>query len=151
MSSFLAENFVKIITFITFTIAILGSIVQFASFRVDIQGYGANRQLMMIGQDIIGAKFLSEESGGETIKGVFSKQKLDGLGGDLGDKIKFADMPTYFINITVATGSEKKSWLFGDAAVKDKPHLKYFHPVAVKYPDKTLPAIVEIYFLNKQK
>lgn len=148
MSSFLSENFVKIITFITFTIAILGSIVQFASFRVDIQGYGVNRQLMVIGQDIIGAKFLSEESGGEVVKGVFSKEKLDALGGDLGDKIKFADMPEYFI---IITDSENNSWLFGDAAVKDKPHLKYFYPIAIKYPDKTLPATIEIYFLKGEK
>lgn len=150
MSSFLAENFVKIITFITFTIAILGSIVQFASFRVDIQGYGANRQLMMIGQDIIGAKFLSyspDGENGEIMKGVFSKEKLDALSGDLGDKIAFADMPEYFINIR----DSENSWKFGDAGVKDKPHLKYFHPIAIKYPGKTLPAIVEIYFLNKQK
>ncbi len=145
MSSFLSENFVKIITFITFTIAILGSIVQFASFRVDIQGYGTNRQLMVLGQDIIGAEFLSYAPNGEVVKGVFSKEKLDALNGDLSGKIKFAGMPKYFINIT---DSEKKSWLFGDGTVKTQTHLKYFYPISIRYSDKTVPAKVEIYFLK---
>ncbi len=144
MSSFLSENFVKIITFITFPIAILGSIVQFASFRVDIQGYGTNRQLMVLGQDIIGAEFLSYAPNGEVVKGVFSKEKLDALNGDLNGKIKFANMPKYFINIT----DSEEAWKFGDESVKDATHLKYFYPVSIRYPNKTVPAKVEMYFLR---
>jgi len=140
--TFMSENFLKIVSLVVVIIAILGSIVQFQSFKVEVHGKQLDRQYIMFGQYLAGAPFLTVDQP-EYRKGVLSSDKLNALdSSSFADQFNFPHIEKYFVDIVTSTGTQ---WTFGDNSIKSEKHMLWEYPVAVSMVDTIIPAKMSVY------
>ncbi|MFH0890212.1 MAG: hypothetical protein V1836_03685 [Candidatus Aenigmatarchaeota archaeon] len=141
MSSFLSENFLKIVSLALTIFAILGSIVQFQSFAIQLHGKQTDRLYIMFGQYLAGAPFITA-SDPEYRKGVLDEVKLNALTNDsFKTKFSFAQIDKYLVEIT----TDSSGWIFGDDSLLGANYRLWTYPVAVKTTDAVVPGKMLVY------
>ena len=145
MSTFMSENFLKIVALVLTIIAILGSIVQFMSFKVEMHGKQLDRQYLMFGQYIAGAPFLTDDIP-EYRKGVLSATKLDSFDSvSFAEQFNFPHIEKYFVNICAPSPTCDNEWLFGDDSIKTEKYKLWEYPVAINMVDTIVPGKMLVY------
>ena len=142
MSTFMSENFLKIVSLVLTVLAILGSIVQFQSFKIELHGKQLDRQYIMFGQYLVGAPFITDDSTGYT-KGLLSEMKLDSFDrNSFDDQFNFPQIEKYYVEIIVSGAIR---WIFGDDGLKSEKHMLWEYPVAINMDNTVMPAKMMVY------
>src|SRR3990167_8235740 len=135
MSTFMAENLLKIIGLVVSILGILATLVQFQSFSLEIHGKQVDREYLIFSQYMAGAPFLTYDKP-DYRKGVLDSDKLNALDNDSFDKsFTFADLTKYLVIIS----TESKNWVFGDDSILKEKYKMWTHPIAVKMADTIIP------------
>ncbi len=142
LSSFLSENFLKIVSLVLTILVILGSIVQFQTFSIQVHGKQLDRQYLMFGQYIAGASFITDDSAGYR-KGVLSSEKLNKLNADLFDKSFDFQMKKYYVEIGSYDGTAR--WAFGDNSILRENYKAREYPAAINMSDTIVPGNITLY------
>ncbi len=142
LSSFLTENFLKIVSLVLTIFAILGSIVQFQTFSIQVHGKQLDRQYLMFGQYMAGASFITDDYAGYR-KGVLSAEKLDKLNAERFDRSFDFQMKKYYMEIGSFDGA--KRWVFGDNSMMRENYRTWEYPVAINMSDTIVPGNITLY------
>lgn len=141
MSTFIAENFLKIIALVVSILGILATLVQFQSFSLQIHGKQIDREYLIFSQYMAGAPFLTQTEP-DYRKGVLNATKLDALDNDTFEKsFSFADITKYLVIIV----TDSKGWVFGDDSILKEKNRVWEHPVAVKMADTIISGSMKVY------
>ena len=173
--TFLAENLIKIITLVVSIIVILGTVIQFISFKICVEQNQREREFLNFNGFLLGANFFTEQKSligiTENRRGVFDVAKLDSLS-DISGLVTYPY--TYFVKIT----DDDKVWKYGDESLKSEIErleltkelarrlpmsglvnienimVKYYHfdnPVAIKYSDRTVAGKMSVYIIGDRE
>ncbi|MBI1972150.1 MAG: hypothetical protein HYS53_02515 [Candidatus Aenigmarchaeota archaeon] len=141
MSTFIAENFIKIVALVVSILGILATLVQFQSFSLQIHGKQIDREYLIFSQYMAGAPFLTQTEP-DYRKGVLDTDKLNNLNNDsFSEKFGFADITKYLVVIT----TDSQGWVFGDDSILKEKNRVWEHPVAVKMTDTIIPGTMKVY------
>ncbi len=141
MSTFIAENFLKIIALVVSILGILATWVQFESFSLEIHGKQIDREYLIFSQYMAGAPFLTQTVP-DYRKGVLDADKLNALDNDTFQKnFSFADITKYLVVIV----TDSKGWVFGDDSILKEKNRVWQHPVAVKMTGTIIPGTMKVY------
>lgn len=141
MSTFMAENLLKIVALVVSILGILATLVQFQSFSLEIHGKQVDREYLIFSQYMAGAPFLTYDKP-DYRKGVLDADKLNALdNGSFAQKFSFADLTKYLIIIA----TDSSTWIFGDDSILKEKNRVWAHPVAVKMSDTIIPGTMKVY------
>lgn len=137
----MAENLIKIITLIISTLGILGTLVQFQSFSIQMHGKQVDREYIIFSQYMAGSPFLTYDEP-DYRKGVLDSRMLNKLTNKtFGEKISFADLTKYLVVIDITSNA----WVFGDDSILKEKNRLWEHPIAVNVTNIVVPGIMKVY------